>query len=404
MASDTASQSSSRITGSAYNDRHSQAQWLVIECTRVGVEWASVSQECEQRRLLGIQQSGCSTSIAVDTWIAILGGDEPPPDSSPTERTLHELVRSFADCDNGLMEEDAWTDHVRRLLSLVFSPSSTGVASNQDRDTARSVIDALGISPMRRVRPDMLIGLKRDCIRIALNATTPVLRSVSKVPFYIDSRSQRVIYELSDSPLGGAGQARIQNTIACVIGLSVYFHLATLAFNADPASFKQPTDTIRRVYGLQTHGGGGRWTLSVMTAGFEPIPNSASQTDDTPPVESPADNPFKITRFRIHDELPERHEIVGNWLYCLRHQHHTGQIRTAAQARGGRTNKRSRTGQPQSQPNDTVTSTASAPSQSTVTLSSGLVESSEKRVRNWVKSISSSSDTSEHEEIVLKCE
>lgn len=53
-------------------------------------------------------------------------------------------------------------------------------------------------------------------------------------------------------PLGGTGEGRIQNTVACFLALNIHFHLARLARQADPVSFRPPTDTMRRVYGLQT--------------------------------------------------------------------------------------------------------------------------------------------------------
>lgn len=46
----------------------------------------------------------------------------------------------------------------------------------------------------------------------------------------------------------------------------MHMHLARLALSADPASFRRPTDVMRRVYGLQTGGGGGAWKLVMMWA------------------------------------------------------------------------------------------------------------------------------------------
>ena len=67
-------------------------------------------------------------------------------------------------------------------------------------------------------------------------------------------------------PSGSAGEARIQNACACYIALSLHFHLAKLAGEADPESFKPPSETMRRVYGLQTGLGGGSWRLVVAVA------------------------------------------------------------------------------------------------------------------------------------------
>ena len=64
-------------------------------------------------------------------------------------------------------------------------------------------------------------------------------------------------------PSGSAGEARIQNVCACYVALSLHFHLAKLAAEADPQNFKPPSETMRRGYGLQTGLGGGSWRLVV---------------------------------------------------------------------------------------------------------------------------------------------
>ncbi len=74
-----------------------------------------------------------------------------------------------------------------------------------------------------------------------------------------------VLVELK-GPSGSAGEARIQNAIACYIALRIHSHLARLARDADPQSYLPPTEVMQRVYGLQTVGGGGIWKLEVMTA------------------------------------------------------------------------------------------------------------------------------------------
>ena len=66
--------------------------------------------------------------------------------------------------------------------------------------------------------------------------------------------------------LGSAGKARIQNLTACYVGHRIIFHLASLARNADPETYRPPTDVMHKVYGLQTGSGGAVWKLVVMTA------------------------------------------------------------------------------------------------------------------------------------------
>jgi hypothetical protein len=64
--------------------------------------------------------------------------------------------------------------------------------------------------------------------------------------------------------LGNGGEARLQNQTACLISLKLYANLARQAKLADPENFRAPTDVMRRVYGLQSVGTGGIWTLIMM--------------------------------------------------------------------------------------------------------------------------------------------
>jgi hypothetical protein len=49
------------------------------------------------------------------------------------------------------------------------------------------------------------------------------------------------------------------------LGLRIYIELARQAEVADAANFRRPSETIYRVYGLQTAGCGELWKLVVMT-------------------------------------------------------------------------------------------------------------------------------------------
>jgi len=149
----------------------------------------------------------------------------------------------------------------------------------------------------------MVIGLLRPSIRIALDANSPPLDIDARV--FIMTRNPTVVYEPSNSgcrllsltsqtlmllawsflytvisslryfswfycelkgPVGMAGTARIQNYTACLIGHRIHSRLAKLARAAGPASFRAPTWTMRRIYGLQTFGFGATWKLVVMVA------------------------------------------------------------------------------------------------------------------------------------------
>ena len=66
-----------------------------------------------------------------------------------------------------------------------------------------------------------------------------------------------------------SGKARIQNGTACFVSLRTYFQLARQARQADPASFRPPGEVMRRVYGLQTSGGGRQWKLEVAVANLQ---------------------------------------------------------------------------------------------------------------------------------------
>ena len=67
-------------------------------------------------------------------------------------------------------------------------------------------------------------------------------------------------------PLGMSGKTRIQDGTACFVALRTYFQPAKQARQADPASFRPPGEIMRRVYGLQTSGGGRQWNLEVAVA------------------------------------------------------------------------------------------------------------------------------------------
>ncbi len=67
-------------------------------------------------------------------------------------------------------------------------------------------------------------------------------------------------------PLGSAGEARLQNVIAMHVGLCLILSLARQARSADPNSYRPPSDTMRRLYGIQSGFGGHMWKLECMTA------------------------------------------------------------------------------------------------------------------------------------------
>ena len=53
------------------------------------------------------------------------------------------------------------------------------------------------------------------------------------------------------------------------VSLGTYFQLARQARQAEPASFRPPGEVMRRVYGLQTSGGGRQWKLEVSVANLQ---------------------------------------------------------------------------------------------------------------------------------------
>ncbi len=66
-----------------------------------------------------------------------------------------------------------------------------------DRDTASDVLKAIAQPGLRKVRPDLLIGLARSAIRIAPSVTfAPLAVDASE---YIATRSVEVLYEISQS-------------------------------------------------------------------------------------------------------------------------------------------------------------------------------------------------------------
>ena len=200
-------------------------------------------------------------------------------------------------------------------LSLCPSPFPSDRAlpfPSADCDMANDVLQALHPGPPAKpslVKPDGLVGLCREHIRIALNSESRALpHTINSYIMTLRSKSVFVWYGLNNgmSPLrwkhrwtctadsslsssfsstaltskhyfdyvnielngpnGSAGEARIQNTIANYISLRIPFHLANLARHASPNEFRPPTDAMRRVYGLQTGMGGGVWKVVVMEA------------------------------------------------------------------------------------------------------------------------------------------
>ena len=170
-----------------------------------------------------------------------------------------------------------------------------------------------------------------------------------------------------EGPRGNAGEARIQNHIALCVSLRLHLQLAKQANKADPENFRLPTPTMRRVYGLQTGSGGCVWKLVVAqsnqswrgvfgtdmppwpTDEFEEVVvqddlqgdsfvSDRNPCSTTHPYGRPiAHNiqtiytlwsgnildPGTLITFidilhRIRNEVKERHDLIGNWLYCLR--------------------------------------------------------------------------------------
>ena len=186
------------------------------------------------------------------------------------------------------------------LIGALFLWLPLESSSSHNCKIAAAVLNILNVPDLRPVKPDLLIGLASERIRIAQSASLPSLHVAIKS--YLFERGH-VAYEISQcesnhtfvktlnpslpvptepdilsdhffsfffvelkGPSGSAGEARIQNSIACNVSLRMHLHLAKLARNADPDSFRPPGEMMLRVYGLQTGGGGSQWKLVVAVA------------------------------------------------------------------------------------------------------------------------------------------
>lgn len=257
-------------------------------------------------------------------------------------RMIRQTCRTFNKLNAALSEENGWTIPVKQLLDHVTQSTPAVEVSVVDRDVSSSLLSIIGHTDLRKVRPDMLIGLSPDTIRIAENAASATLPG--SIRQYVNSRSVLVPYEISQvlsaehwfsymflelkGPNGNSGEARIQNFTACFVGLQILRTLAQLARDADTNSFREPTECMRRTYGLQTEGSGQVWRLVTMKAtdDFYDL-DSGDDPEGTYSVTNlwtgDVTDPYMLVQLiaiihSIAAEAAERSEIIGNWLFCLR--------------------------------------------------------------------------------------
>ncbi len=113
--------------------------------------------------------------------------------------------------------------------------------------------------------PNMLNALAYLSYRLSAPHTCPS----RPLPVLNSSHYYSFLLGELKGPGGDAGEARLQNVTACFISLCIHFRLARLARAADPQHYRRPSDTMHKVYGLQTGCGGGVWKLEVLQAATE---------------------------------------------------------------------------------------------------------------------------------------
>ncbi len=79
-----------------------------------------------------------------------------------------------------------------------------------------------------------------------------ILAPKRRLPVLNSSHYYSFLFGELKGPSGSAGEARLQNVTACFISLGIHFRLAQLARAADPQVYRRPSDTMHKVYGLQT--------------------------------------------------------------------------------------------------------------------------------------------------------
>ncbi|ORY21643.1 hypothetical protein BCR39DRAFT_553203 [Naematelia encephala] len=305
--------------------------------------------------------------------------------SEPRLLVFEKCLQDFQSLDANLRPENAWYPTLLILFAEIFSDPRVKTSTLQ-KATHKDVFRILQIPySLSRVIPDFSIGLKRTAIQVIPSAQRAAEAAYSgDVAIFAYSLSSHenieilynlphVFYRLPDAysevwypwilgelkaALGPPGKGRLQNLTACMLSLDIVFNLAQKARSADPDSFRHPTATLHKVYGIQSGFGGGIYEIIVMEAHTKTKAQAASQMEggqQTSSSESAASGnqqseavdlepsgELVITGYTWTDiwlgdirkpkdllvfvqilqhlaaQVNERLDLIGNWLYCLR--------------------------------------------------------------------------------------